>query len=144
MMMKNKDEVLERYYRGETTVDEERQLRGLFDRGELPEEPMLAFGQRSRQLPAGLEATIRGEIHHRHSLRIQHLGIIVGGVAATLILLLSLRSFLPQPKYLQLSDNIKKERFENALRTIGNVLEEKTPPVQKVIYEDSKLIISIE
>lgn len=142
--MKNNDEVLERYYRGETTVDEERLLRGLFEGGELPDEPMLAFRQRSRELPAGLEAKIRREIHRRRSLRMQHRSLIVGGVAASLILILSLRSFLPQPEYLQLSDNIKKERFENALRTIGNVLEEKTPPVQKVIYEDNKLIISIE
>lgn len=143
-MMKNNDEVLERYYRGETTVDEERLLRRLFEGGELPDEPVLAFRQRSRELPAGLEAKIRGEIHRRRSLRMQHWSLIVGGVAASLILILSLRSFLPQPAYLQLSDNIKKERFENALRTIGNVLEEKTPPVQKVIYEDNKLIISIE
>lgn len=143
-MMKNNDEVLERYYRGETTVDEERLLRGLFEGGELPEEPMLAFRQRSQELPAGLEAKIRGEIHRHRSLRMHHRSLIFGGVAATVILILSLRSFLPQPEYLQLSDNIKKERFENALRTIGNVLEEKTPPVQKVIYEDNKLIISIE
>lgn len=143
-MMKNNDEVLERYYRGETTVDEERLLRRLFEGGELPDEPVLAFRQRSQELPAGLEAKIRGEIHRRRSLRLHHWSLIVGGVAATVILILSLRSFLPQPEYLQLSDNIKKERFENALRTIGNVLEEKNPPVQKVIYEDNKLIISIE
>lgn len=143
-MTMNNDELLERYYRGETTVDEERQLRRLFEGGELPDEPMLAFRQGSQELPAGLEAKIRGEIHRRRSLRMQHRSLIVGGVAATVILILSLRSFLPQPVYLQLSDNIKKERFENALRTIGNVLEEKNPPVQKVIYEDNKLIISIE
>lgn len=45
---------------------------------------------------------------------------------------------------MSLSDHLKKERFENALRVIGEVLEEKTPITQKILYEDNQLIIIIE
>lgn len=49
----------------------------------------------------------------------------------------------PRPG-IQLSDNLKKERFENALRVLGNALEDEKTPVQRVLYEDHNLIIAIE
>lgn len=149
--MKNKkvdktNEILERYYRGETTVEEERQLRAAWRLGELPEEPMLAYQERTAGMPAGLMDRIQRDIHTRTNHRLRHWYIAGCSIAAMLLLIICLRGML-SPSYADnvlLSDNMKKERFENALRVIGQVLEEKTPPVQKVLYEDNKLIIAIE
>lgn len=141
--MDNK-EILKRYYRGETTVEEERTLRAAYRSGALPDDPVLAFGQNVAELPAGLEANIRTSIRRRRQPR-RLVWLTASGIAAMFVLILSVRSLLPDPpSRLQLSDNLKKERFEQALRVIGNVLEEKQPPVQKVLYEDNKLIIAVE
>lgn len=72
--------------------------------------------------------------------------MVTGSVAALFILFFSLRELLPASQYapLQLSDNLKKERFENALRVIGSALEEKKFPAQKILYEDHNLIIAVE
>ena len=37
------EEVLKRYYKGETTLAEERELRSAWQRGELPGEPILGL-----------------------------------------------------------------------------------------------------
>ena len=62
------------------------------------------------------------------------------------VLILSFReTFTTTPRPgIQLSDNLKKERFENALRVLGNALEDEKTPVQRVLYEDHNLIIAIE
>ena len=39
---------------------------------------------------------------------------------------------------------MKRERFEDAMRIIGQVLDEKPADTQKVLYEDNRLIIAIE
>lgn len=144
--MEEQEKLLKRYYRGETTVEEERQLKSAYRKGQLTKEPMLAFRGLPAELPAGLTAKIQSDIRKRRSSSYRNLWMISGSIAASLILIVSLRSLIPHPdnSNLQLSDNLKKERFENALRTIGNVLEEKTVPTQKVLYEDNKLIITIE
>lgn len=140
------NEILERYYRGETTVEEERQLREASRLGELPDDPMPAYQGRKTDMPAGLLDRIQRDIHTRANHRRHNLRITLCSTAAILILIICLRGMLPQSSVdnICLSDNMKKERFENALRVIGHVLEENTPPVQKVLYEDNKLIIAIE
>lgn len=140
------NEILERYYRGETTVEEERQLRAASRLGELPDDPMPAYQGRKTDMPAGLLDRIQRDIHTRANHRRHNLRITLCSTAAILILIICLRGMLPQSSVdnICLSDNMKKERFENALRVIGHVLEENTPPVQKVLYEDNKLIIAIE
>ena len=40
------EEVLKRYYKGETTLAEERELKSAWQRGELPGEPILGFAVR--------------------------------------------------------------------------------------------------
>lgn len=140
------NEILERYYRGETTVEEERQLREASRLGELPDDPMPAYQGRKTDMPAGLLDRIQRDIHTRANHRRHNLRITLCSTAAILILIICLRGMLPQSSVdnIHISDNMKKERFENALRVIGHVLEENTPPVQKVLYEDNKLIIAIE
>ena len=47
------EEVLKRYYKGETTLAEERELRSAWQRGELPGEPILGLRD-PMEIPEGL------------------------------------------------------------------------------------------
>lgn len=139
------EERLKRYYQGKTTLAEERELKSAWQRGELPDEPI--FGLRDTvELPEGLTEKLQRQIRQKQQHKIRQLLITAGSIAAMAVLVLSFRGMFtttPRPD-IQLSDNLKKERFENALRVIGNALEEKDTPVQKVLYEDHNLIIAIE
>lgn len=139
------EDILKRYYRGETTIEEERLLKNLSRKGELPDDPIFAYEGKDKALPEELLKEIQEKIHRQKNASARPLWITAAGIAAMLILILSLQILLPQPvDSLQLSDNIKKERFENALRVLGNILGETTSPAQKVLYEDNKLIIAVE
>ena len=130
------EEVLKRYYKGETTLAEERELRSAWQRGELPGEPIL-----------GLRGPMEQRyIRQKRQRKIRQLWITAGSIAAMAVLILSFReTFTTTPRPgIQLSDNLKKERFENALRVLGNALEDEKTPVQRVLYEDHNLIIAIE
>lgn len=145
-MEKEIEDILKRYYEGESTLEEERWLKESFHKGELKEEPVLAYQHIAKEMPDELPGEIQARIHRKavHSLRYRRL--LVTGIAATFVLLISLRGFIFSPEVppVPLSDHLKKERFEDALRIIGQALEEKQPPVQKVLYEDSKFIICVE
>ena len=144
--MKNTQEALTRYYRGETTLREERQLKEAYRQGELDQDPFLSFGDTRFELPEGLDERLAAAIGKRKKRNRSHSLIVLGSVAAGLFLILSLNIFVPAGKEekLQLSDNTKRERFEDALRVIGNVLEEKKTPSERVLYEDESIIIAIE
>lgn len=146
-MEKHLDEILTRYYRGEASLKEEQILKEAYRKGELSDNPVLAFGNLNAGIPEKLAGKINCAIQERRKCHIRHRVILgVCAVAATLILILSLRMFLPEAAVsdMQLSDNLKKERFENALRVIGNALEEKPTYNEKVLYEDNKIIIAVE
>lgn len=142
--MENQNEIMKRYYRGETTVEEERLLKAAFRQKNLPEEPVLAFAGEKTALPPDLSAKIQERIRRRHCTAIRR--ITAGSIAASLLLLVSLHSLRPgtPDAGIQLSDNLKKERFEDALRLIGKALDDKTQPERKVLYEDHNLIIAVE
>lgn len=143
-MEKRIDELIKRYYQGETSIEEERILKAAFHAGSLPDDPVLAYQDNSAIMPEGLMEKIQSNIHHKHHLKLRYRILTLSGIAAMLLLVVSIRSLLPRQETLQLSDNLKKERFEEALRVIGNVIDEKNPPIQKVLYEDSRLIIAVE
>lgn len=145
--MEDKDEIVKRYYQGESSLDEERKLKHAFRNGDLREEPMLAFQDETLSIPESLTLQIRQNLSKRQTKRLRSRCLLAGSAAAFLVLIISLRGLIPSTTDktdLQLSDNLKKERFEDALRMIGNVLEEQTVPIEKVLYEDHKLIIAIE
>ena len=133
------EEVLKRYYKGETTLAEERELRSAWQRGELPGEPILG-------LRGPMDEKLQRYIRQKRQRKIRQLWITAGSIAAMAVLILSFReTFTTTPRPgIQLSDNLKKERFENALRVLGNALEDEKTPVQRVLYEDHNLIIAIE
>lgn len=139
-------DILERYYRGETTVAEEKILREKFRQGDLAENPILGYKGEEKELPDNFTAKFRQNIQQRKSHQMRLVIIASISVAAMLILLVSIRGLFPADHLheVQLSDNIKRARFEEALRVIGNVLDEKPIPEEQILYEDSKLIIAIE
>lgn len=59
MIMDNIQDILKRYYRGETTLAEERYLKEEFRRGHLTEEPALSTGPVQESLPECLYAGIQ-------------------------------------------------------------------------------------
>ncbi len=142
------DNLLKRYYQGDTSLDEEKQLRAMFKQGHFQDEKLLSIDNREIQIPPQTEAKIRQALQKRchRKVRIHNLYTLAGSIAAIAILIFTIRGFLPSADTSQiiLTDNMKKERFEDALRIIGNVLDEKHPPIQQVLYEDNKLIIAIE
>lgn len=142
----DEQELLKRYYRGETTLEEERQLKNLYRKGELRDEPILAFKGQATKIPEDLTEKFRLKIQKEQKQTYRNRWAIGIGIAASLILIISLRNLIPvqENSSLQLSNNLKKERFEDALRTIGSVLEEKKTDLKQVLYEDNKLIITIE
>ena len=52
------EEVLKRYYKGETTLAEERELRSAWQRGELPGEPILGLRD-PMEIPEGLNEKLQ-------------------------------------------------------------------------------------
>ena len=52
------EEVLKRYYKGETTLAEERELRSAWQRGELPGEPILGLRD------GRADPFIQGDLHN--------------------------------------------------------------------------------
>lgn len=143
--MDNIQDILKRYYRGETTLAEERYLKEEFRRGHLTEEPALSTGRFRRACPKVYMPAYGKAYGKRRQKHFRQLYLTAGSIAAMLVLIIFVKgSFRPAlPSDLQVTDNIKRERFENALRTIGNILEEDRPN-EKVLYEDHKLIIAIE
>ena len=113
--------------------------------GRLPGEPILGL-RGPMEIPEGLNEKLQRYIRQKRQRKIRQLWITAGSIAAMAVLILSFReTFTTTPRPgIQLSDNLKKERFENALRVLGNALEDEKTPVQRVLYEDHNLIIAIE
>ena len=113
--------------------------------GRLPGEPILGLRD-PMEIPEGLNEKLQRYIRQKRQRKIRQLWITAGSIAAMAVLILSFRgTFTTTPRPgIQLSDNLKKERFENALRVLGNALEDEKTPVQRVLYEDHNLIIAIE
>lgn len=144
--MDKQEKRIERYYRGESSVEEERQLRKTWREGLLPDNPILGIGDLKPELPIGLIENIQSGIRKKRKKHLHKTYMTVASIAALAILIIMLRGFLPHKPVegLQVSDNLKIERFEEALRVIGNVLEEKTITNEKILYEDNSMIIVSE
>ena len=146
MKKQQQDDILKRYYRGETTLEEERWLKNAFRNQEFQEEPILTLQEKTEAVPEALLKKIQTHIHQKAVYSYRRRNLFLAGMAATFVLLISLRGVISSavsPR-VQLSDHLKKERFEDALRIIGQALEEKQAPAQKVLYEDCKFIICVE
>ena len=90
--MDNIQDILKRYYRGETTLAEERYLKEEFRRGHLAEEPALSTGPVQEILPEGLYAGIRQGIRKRRQKHFRQLYLTAGSIAAMLILIIFVKA----------------------------------------------------
>lgn len=140
--MNDMDDTLKRYYNGDTTLEEERALRDAYRRGELPDEPVLAYRGTETALPGAL----RDRINRRIGQHARRLWLARTATAAGIALLIGICLLIPrQPdRTLALTDTVKRERFEDAMRVIGQVLDEPPAAPQRVLYEDNRLIIVVE
>ena len=88
--------------------------------GRLPGEPILGL-RGPMEIPEGLNEKLQRYIRQKRQRKIRQLWITAGSIAAMAVLILSFReTFTTTPRPgIQLSDNLKKERFENALRVLG-------------------------
>ena len=120
-------------------------IRVLLSRGRSKVKEMMR-NRDPMEIPEGLNEKLQRNIRQKRQRKIRQLWITAGSIAAMAVLILSFReTFTTTPRPgIQLSDNLKKERFENALRVLGNALEDEKTPVQRVLYEDHNLIIAIE
>lgn len=144
--MKDKTDIKvlqQRYYRGETSLTEEQQLRQAYRQGLLPNDPALCFGQKTETCPPEVLSAFHAKRKQNQPVSFRRIRTTVAGIAAILLLFLSLSALFETPVP-ALPDQLKRERFEEALRTIGQVLEEKPLRPEKIIYEDKQLIIAIE
>lgn len=140
------ESLLKRYYRGETTLSEEKQLKQSYKEGMLPDDPVLCFGQENRKCPEKVLTAFRSELRRKRDLRLRRIRITAGSIAAIFLLFFSFQGLhrLTSASAYRLSDHQKRECLEEALRTIGQVLQEKPAQPEKVIYEDQQIIIAIE
>lgn len=144
--MDNIQEIIKRYYKGETSLGEERLLKKEYREGRLPAEPLLDWQAGRRQLPEELAERFRQRFRTYRRRRMRRIAAVVGSMAASLVLIIALKGTFPgfSSGDALLNDSVKRERLENALRTIGQVLEEKNTPKEKILYEDRRLIIAVE
>lgn len=64
------EEVLKRYYKGETTLAEERELRSAWQRGELPENRILGLRD-PMEIPEGLNEKLQRYIRQKRATQNQ-------------------------------------------------------------------------
>ena len=71
------EEVLKRYYKGETTLAEERELRSAWQRGELPGEPILGLRD-PMEIPEGLNEKLQRNIRQNGNAKSDSSGLRPG------------------------------------------------------------------
>lgn len=100
----NIEELLNKYFEGETSCDEERELRRFFTRGIVPEHlemyrPLFAFLEAEKQQ---VQTTIEEAVPKRKTPLRRRILYGLSGIAAGLVLLLgvagTIRHFTPRPE----------------------------------------------
>lgn len=121
--------LLERYYNGETTQQEEQQIKEFFATGDVPEE-MLAdkrmFDELSSagepEVPSYLDdkisRTIDAEAKKHRTVRLR----LLGGVAAMLCIIFSLNAFLSRQEAVPTAKDTCKTPEEAAIQTQRAIL----------------------
>ncbi len=142
--MNTSEESIKRYYRGKSSLEEERDLKEKYRKGLLPEDPALGFGQNRISLPEELMDKLHTQIHQKNKNRQYRFWYTISSAAALFILIIFFKNLWPAASHLQLSENDQRRRFEEALQIVGRVLEEQPTESEKILYEDTHLIITTE
>jgi len=128
--MKQED-LLNKYYKGETSLEEEKILKEQFidEENESAEKDMFGYFQNESYVPEDLEASIYGRLTEKQrknkTLKIRLLGI--GSIAATVIIILSI--------YLNFQAK-KNARIENNFLVMEKALFQVSESIQPVKQEE--------
>ena len=79
--MEKTEEIIKRYYRGETSIEEEKFLKAQYRSGHLKEDPFLSLSYPSLPLPSELNEKIRQAIRQQKKCALRRIYITVGSIA---------------------------------------------------------------
>lgn len=143
--MKTKDKLLERYYNGETTLEEEKLLKNLVFEEEEPSAEKDAFNwyQSEGAIPEELELSVYESLRLKdknHNLRRKIYGI--GAIAASIVLIFSLYLNI----HAERKRKIESEFFvmERALFQVSESLQPYKEDGMLVLWVDDNVEILIE
>ena len=131
MKTEEKDKLLDKYYRGETTLEEENELKNeiLQDEDETSENDIFSFFREESSVPENLERQIFNKIKEPAPLRkvIKMRWFRAASVAATVVILLT--------AYLGYRD-IRNAKIENEFLVMEHALYQVSQSIQPEEQED--------
>ncbi len=142
--MTRREELLEKYYRGESSLDEERELKQLAPENELPdaEQDMLDFFMQEAVLPDGLEDELMTAIEKRRtrSFKIRRL-TSVGSAAAVILIVLTVFLDVRNKRISKMENDFRM--MEQALLQVSESLQPEEQKQMLVLWVDDDVEIVI-
>lgn len=154
-MINNKRNIADRFYSGETSSHEEKQLRDMLKdkkntRDMSAEKAYFDFIDKNTiDIPENIESLALNKINKQQKLKFKHnIKIWIPRLSAAALLVIVFLIIKPDKSsdnYFSqhLSDSEKKEKFEDALKIVNKSISgEKAEP--EILYNDDKFRIVIE
>lgn len=142
--MTRRKELLEKYYRGESSLDEERELKQLAPENELPdaEQDMLDFFMQEAVLPDGLEDELMRAIDKRRtrSFKIRRL-TSMGSAAAVILIVLTVFLDVRNKRISKMENDFRM--MEQALLQVSESLQPEEQKQMLVLWVDDDVEIVI-
>ncbi|WP_147384001.1 hypothetical protein [Maribellus luteus] len=142
--MTRREELLEKYYRGESSLDEERELKQLAPENELPdaEQDMLDFFGQEAILPDGLEEELMRAVEKRRtrSFKIRRL-TSMGSAAAVILIVLTVFLDVRNKRISKMENDFRM--MEQALLQVSESLQPEEQKQMLVLWVDDDVEIVI-
>ncbi len=142
--MTRREELLEKYYRGESSLDEELELKQLAPENELPdaEQDMLDFFMQEAVLPDGLEEELMTAIEKRRtrSFKIRRL-TSMGSAAAVILIVLTVFLDVRNKRISKMENDFRM--MEQALLQVSESLQPEEQKQMLVLWVDDDVEIVI-
>lgn len=142
--MTRREELLEKYYRGESSLDEERELKQLATENELPgaEQDMLDFFGQEAVLPDGLEEELMRAVEKRRtrSFKIRRL-TSMGSAAAVILIVLTVFLDVRNKRISKMENDFRM--MEQALLQVSESLQPEEQKQMLVLWVDDDVEIVI-
>ncbi|MCE4566067.1 hypothetical protein INQ51_17240 [Maribellus sp. CM-23] len=142
--MTRREELLEKYYRGESSLDEERELKQLAPGNELPdaEQDMLDFFGQEAVLPDGLEEELMRAVEKRRtrSFKIRRL-TSMGSAAAVILIVLTVFLDVRNKRISKMENDFRM--MEQALLQVSESLQPEEQKQMLVLWVDDDVEIVI-
>lgn len=142
--MTRREELLEKYYRGESSLDEERELKQLAPENELSgaEQDMLDFFGQEAVLPDGLEDELMRAVEKRRtrSFKIRRL-TSMGSAAAVILIVLTVFLDVRNKRISKMENDFRM--MEQALLQVSESLQPEEQKEMLVLWVDDDVEIVI-